>query len=998
MAVKIRKVARDGTKSTIELDYLPFGHSGGGKASGDVTSKPAGWSEITFTNLIFDQEVDENPTLFDAGGINIAIFVYLIKAVKGITPNPLTNKFYYQQEQVTGLKAGTTRDITGWIGGSIRQSQTSEYDHDIAYWRLTKIAFVDNGKWRVLMLNTDLAGARTAATIINQPTDQTYIGDPTFGAGVFGTRVTQLPATGTGIKVESLDAQTSGLHIGLSRGSMYGLGRYTYGGKLIEIRETGAVEQGASSAKMLQRKPSIDIDISSLTATQGNAGITGDGTNLWFGRVTRGISSGAVFNAFNLSTKNAVANKNFSAERDGQIRGMAIDNGNIMWVSSSADRLVGDNNNYGIQMYNTANTPPSYIGAAPSYITRIGGFIDGEIAIYNNYIYYDRSNRRVDVFDSASGSLLRTLTDSELHEDIGTYGITGMSAHNGKLYITNYQGTLPTGNFYLYVFNIGNAGVLTFEAKYPFPVFAPQDRRTDNQPSGGVIYVKDESNIYNLSFLGDTDPGSGTAYSWKVVGLELVDSLTTPGSDKELYSICKRIYKLKESESTTPVDIVDSDTGNTIPVTLDLSTFLTPDINPLAIDSNVKWSGISHDRQNKLLLTTYNESPPTEASELQGKLIIIPISGVGRTSQVSSNIMSFINGTKTRNANELAFIDEIGKSVHLLDTSDDTWKTNSFALYKRENVERTTTEADRIAILSTLTTHPLGSKWLKNNQATNNPLYSYNEYLQGLTDNLFPRYINNYSMAIEVGEFRSGQYKYEEDTYVYNSFKNTRDWQWDRSHNSTLYDKGRKIQYMHTPTFNASALHTIETGGPWTAITSKRAANSRQELMAIDATHNIHWYYYDGSTVQKRTLPLTGFSLQNVTGIEWIGDNLYVCDSGQYQNQIQKYSVSTTSIAWSKTIANPKANPLVRIGDISCTVTPGTPGTEGTPGTPGTPGTQPQQKTRDKFFNGIYPINEVGEFISGQNYSLRIRLLHSRYLDIGSLFFEASGPRAGPGI
>ena len=238
---KIRIFNEDGTSSLINLDHLPFGHAGGGKAAGTITSVPSGWNEITFTNLIFDQEVDENATLYDAGGINIAIFVYLIKAVKGITPLTLNNKFYFQKERVTGLKARTTRDITGWIGGNILQSQTSEYDPDILYERITKVAFVDNGKWRVLMLNTDLAGSASSATIINQPTDHTYIGDPTFGAGVFGTFLTRLSAQTDDVKVESLDAQTSGLHIGLSMGSMYGLGRYTYDGRLIDVRMTGTL-------------------------------------------------------------------------------------------------------------------------------------------------------------------------------------------------------------------------------------------------------------------------------------------------------------------------------------------------------------------------------------------------------------------------------------------------------------------------------------------------------------------------------------------------------------------------------------------------------------------------------------------------------------------------------------------------------------------------------------------------------------------------------------
>ena len=397
----------------------------------------------------------------------------------------------------------------------------------------------------------------------------------------------------------------------------------------------------------------------------------------------------------------------------------------------------------------------------------------------------------------------------------------------------------------------------------------------------------------------------------------LVSISPSPGADPPpLYSICKRAYVGKPKDAYKPNNIVNTDDGMKIPIELDLTNFLTQDINPLALDSNVKWSGIAHDRQNKFLLTTYNDLPPEDADNLRSKLIIIPTTAQADTDSGSSNFISFINGSKTRNANELAFIDEIGKIVHLLSTTDDTWKDDSYALYSQPLLDRTASDALRSQILATLRSHPLGVEWLSDGEREDNPLYSYREYLPGVNDNLFPKYINNWSMAMEVGEFRSGIFKYEEDTYQYNSYKNSRDWQWDRSHNSTLYDKGRKIQFMHTPTLNASALHDISTGGPWRAITSKRAANSRQELMALDNNNMIHWWYYDGSALQKRTLPLTGASLVNVTGIEWIGDNLYVCDSGRRNNQIQKYSVSTTAIAWSKEIANPRTNPATFLGSI----------------------------------------------------------------------------------
>ena len=716
---KVRVFNEDGTSNLISLDYLPFGHAGGGKASSAVTSVPAGWSEITFTNLIFDQEVDENPTIFDAGGINIAIFAYLIRSILGITPNTLNNNFYYQQERVTGVNRESTRDITGWIGGSIRQSQTSRYDPDITYWRIKKVAFVQNGKWRVLQLNTDIAGPAASANIINTPTEHIYEGDPTFGAGVFGTRVTQLPANTDDVEVTSLNAQTSGMHIGIKKkdNSAYGLGRYTFEGRLIEILDPGSDVSG-------------------------------------------------------------------------------------------------------------------------------------------------------------------------------------------------------------------------------------------------------------------TDP-------------------------RPLYNICKRVYVLKRRNEAgvekTPIIIRKNTDGKNVPISIDISNYLTDDINPLKRSNTVKWSGISHDRQNKFLLTTYETSPQVSGKGGESKLIIIPTRTQTGSSEASSTITSFINGTKTNNANELAFVDEIGKRILLLNTTDDTWKTGSYSLYLKDKVTADISDELRNKITQTQSRHPLGDNWINDEEVQSNPLHAYNEYQSGVNNNLFPRYINNYSMAIEVGEFRSGLWRYEQDTFVFNSFKNTRDYQIDRSHNSTLYDKGNKIQYMYTPTFNASALQTIESGGPWRAITSKLSTSNRHELLAYNSNGEIDWYRWTGTAVEKaRTLPLKGFSLQNVTGIEWIGNSLYVCDSGQYQGQIQKYSISTTDIQFIKTILAPIRSPIARLDNITCTITPGRPGTPGTPGTPGIPG-QPQQTTSDVFYSGIYPIDEVGEFLSGKNYSLRVRISHSRYLDIGSLFFEASGPKVGPG-
>ena len=241
MAIKIRRFDREGRiQEPIALDFLPFGHAGGGKAAGDVTSVPSGWKQITFTSYFFDQEVDENPTLWDAGGINIVIFFYLMRASLGISPNILTNQFYYQDETVTGLASGTTRDLTGWLGGSIVGSQTSEYDHDILYKRVTKFAWVEGGKWRVVMLNPALVGTASAAKIVNNPRG-VYIADSGFGAGVFGTTPTHLPGNTEGVRVWSLTVQTSGMAIGLAKGTQKGLGLYTFRGKLIRVLDPGRV-------------------------------------------------------------------------------------------------------------------------------------------------------------------------------------------------------------------------------------------------------------------------------------------------------------------------------------------------------------------------------------------------------------------------------------------------------------------------------------------------------------------------------------------------------------------------------------------------------------------------------------------------------------------------------------------------------------------------------------------------------------------------------------
>ena len=513
------------------------------------------------------------------------------------------------------------------------------------------------------------------------------------------------------------------------------------------------------------------------------------------------------------------------------------------------------------------------------------------------------------------------------------------------------------------------------------------------ESSGLVIHVHADEERSGYWFIPYT--GSGTHnLPWHGLTINPATPAKPPTDPRPLYNICKRVYLLKhrsEAEAETKPIIVRKNTdGSLVPIDIDISSVLSDDINPLKRSNTVKWSDISHDRKSKIILSTFDTDPQIGDIKHASKLIVLSVGG--GTPPVSGEFSksSFINGTKTRNANELAFIDEVEKKIYLLNSSDDTWKDGSFDLYKKDKITTDISDSLRNEILSASRNHPLGEKYLKNGVATDNPLYAYDEYQGGVNNNLFPRYINNYSMAVEVGEFRAGIWRYEEDTFVFNAFKNSRDFQSDRSHNSSLYNKGRTIQFMYTPTFNASALRTISEGGPWRAITSKLSTSNRHELLAYNSDGMIDWFRWTGTSVEKaRTLPLKGFNLQYVTGIEWIGNNLYVCDSGQRDNQIQKFSISTTDIQFVKTINNPVRADSLTLAQLCRVIEQQTTTTEEVctkiPGG--------SRNVSSDWYSGILPIDELPVGISGRNLSLRIKINHNQYLDIGTLFLESSRPR-----
>ena len=901
---KIRVFNTDGTSNLITLDYLPFGHAGGGKAASAVTSVPAGWSEITFTNLIFDQEVDENPSIFDAGGINIAIFAYLIRSILGITPNTLNNNFYYQQERVTGVDRESTKDITGWIGGSIRQSQTSRYDPDITYWRITKLAFVQNGKWRVLQLNTAIAGTADSANIINTPTEHIYEGDNTFGAGVFGTAPTLYPGNTDDVEITSLNAQSSGMYIGVK-----GRGRRTFN-------------------RAGQGKPELDVS--------GNLDgwFLGDMYASRFRRLRKRIDIQAGFEVAS-----------------------TVDLYSVFWMFQCfyKDIIFDDNEPvFRTNVYMQVET-----------ITHINS---------PNYIWYLDTcpiTREI-VSGTKTGTYQRPTKIAFVKDDRWQVWkinreIAGDNTQEGYRRIT--LANAPRAFIKDETYGDGQFGTQAATV-------------TENIEGYGLGRYTFEGRLVEV-----LNPGSDAG------GVEAMGN--TPASDpRPLYNICKRVYLLKhrsEAEAETKPIIVRKNTdGSLVPIDIDISSVLSDDINPLKRSNTVKWSDISHDRKSKIILSTFDTDPQIGDIKHASKLIVLSVGG--GTPPVSGEFSksSFINGTKTRNANELAFIDEVKKKIYLLNSSDDTWKDGSFDLYKKDKITTDISDSLRNEILSASRNHPLGEKYLKNGVATDNPLYAYDEYQGGVNNNLFPRYINNYSMAVEVGEFRSGVWRYEEDTFVFNAFKNSRDFQSDRSHNSSLYNKGRTIQFMYTPTFNASALRTISGGGPWRAITSKLSTSNRHELLAYNSDGMIDWFRWTGTSVEKaRTLPLKGFNLQYVTGIEWIGNNLYVCDSGQRDNQIQKFSISTTDIQFVKTINNPVRADSLTLAQLCRVIEQQTTTTEEVctkiPGG--------SRNVSSDWYSGILPIDELPVGISGRNLSLRIKINHNQYLDIGTLFLESSRPR-----
>ena len=576
--------------------------------------------------------------------------------------------------------------------------------------------------------------------------------------------------------------------------------------------------------------------------------------------------------------------------------------------------------------------------------------------------------------------------DSE-HDVRGLFqgNIIGMFLYRGSTYIVTADANYHTVSIYKVFFETPKRSVLA--ASLDFGLVSTGNNREEVRQAvyvgNTLLFLIRKSRDLSLRYLGyslaPTTPATPTQPS--------VDP-------RPLYNICKRVYLLKHKDeanaATKPIIVRKNTDGSLVPIDIDISSVLSDDINPLKRSNTVKWSDISHDRKSKIILSTFDTDPQIGDIKHASKLIVLSVGG--GTPPVSGEFSksSFINGTKTRNANELAFIDEVEKKIYLLNSSDDTWKDGSFDLYKKDKITTDISDSLRNEILSASRNHPLGEKYLKNGVATDNPLYAYDEYQGGVNNNLFPRYINNYSMAVEVGEFRSGIWRYEEDTFVFNAFKNSRDFQSDRSHNSSLYNKGRTIQFMYTPTFNASALRTIGEGGPWRAITSKLSTSNRHELLAYNSDGMIDWFRWTGTSVEKaRTLPLKGFNLQYVTGIEWIGNNLYICDSGQRDNQIQKFSISTTDIQFVKTINNPVRADSLTLAQLCRVIEQQTTTTEEVctkiPGG--------SRNVSSDWYSGILPIDELPVGISGRNLSLRIKINHNQYLDIGTLFLESSRPR-----
>ena len=499
------------------------------------------------------------------------------------------------------------------------------------------------------------------------------------------------------------------------------------------------------------------------------------------------------------------------------------------------------------------------------------------------------------------------------------------------------------------------------------------------------------------------------------------DILVIPNR-KIIYNICKRVHAITDpTEVERPIEIRNNDTG--VPIQISMPPIggelgvIPPNQHPLQLGEGVQISGLTHDRQNKYVMSFYHSNPPEDRSKFQGKLFVIPTSF--HKAIVDITPLSFINATLTNEANNIAVVDEARKSVYVLDSSTDNWMDFSYNLYRGDKLfaPPEISPKDERLMRGTNSEYPIGRYYRDGGTLRVNQFYFYDEFASGASDNLYPRWINYDSDTnrFEVGEFLNTVWQYNRQRFSFDSTTTIRKGTKDKSGKSILYnDRGNDtIEFFYNNAGDSAAL-TSATG--WRAISVNNFKLIALRNPLEDNKFIVDVYGLVGGSVEKiRSYELDGFELINPTGIAWTGvDRIYVVDAGQRDNQIIKYtndgnaltsSETLGSLGYRKTIQNPTdavprtemqaaciertaiVNPtgtaqagftqtVTRMGDEVCVNLP-------------LSGTEAQKE----LYSGFLPINDIPKGISGKQLSLRIRITHNRYLDIGTVFMEASGPQ-----
>ena len=499
--------------------------------------------------------------------------------------------------------------------------------------------------------------------------------------------------------------------------------------------------------------------------------------------------------------------------------------------------------------------------------------------------------------------------------------------------------------------------------------------------------------------------------------------ITLAPSSRILYNICKRSHVISNVEDgATPIDVVDNETGERIPIAFpSLTDILTPTTHPLFIgaDDNVRWSSIAHDRQNKYVLTSYH--PQRQGSEIpfQGRIIVIPTSFSKPTQQILP--ISFVNATRGT-GNNIVFVDEINKLLYTLSTATDQWSLASYPLHSRLKLFAPPDTEDKEGMLRDKNKYPLGTEYRAGNEIRTNAFHFYNEYATGPSDNLFPQWIDFTNNTYQIGEFSGDLWNYD-NGFLFQNVGTSKRGAIDKSGNSILYNDGNTIDFVYNSRgeiFNIVSSDYQTTG--WRCIASYPSASPSFQLLALRKERVDGKYIVDlfrssgGGILLIRSYTLDGFELISPTGIVWGGTDhvplIYVCDSGQRDHQIIKYNhggqafvpdTEMGSLTFEKVIPSPSARAEPATLDATCIDRVGVIDPIGRPAFASTIRREGDEvcvnlplegsESQKELFSGFLPINTTSKPISGKQLSLRIRITHNRYLDIGTVFVEASGPQ-----